>query len=72
MIDEGGRLKETSVDSMARTFHSLTYSYPDFEPMRDGGPRINVVFTKLSRYTKEPDDIMIPGLLSESANSNVD
>lgn len=28
MIDAGGRIKETAIESMARTFHSLTYSYP--------------------------------------------
>ena len=33
MIDAGGRIKQTSIESMARTFHSLTYSYPEYDPM---------------------------------------
>ena len=50
MIDAGGRIKQTSIESMARTFHSLTYSNSDFNPMEQQGPRISVVFTNFSRF----------------------
>jgi hypothetical protein len=65
MVDDGGRLKETSIESMAKTFHSLTYSFPDYDPIQMGGPRLNVLFSKLSRFYDEPDNIMIEGLESE-------
>ena len=64
MVDDGGRLKETSIESMAKTFHSLTYSFPGYNPQM-GGPRLNILFSKLSRFHDEPDDIMIEGLESE-------
>lgn len=62
MVDNGGRLKETSVESMAKTFHSLTFSFPEYDPVKNGGPRLNILFTKLSRFHDDPDDIMIDGL----------
>jgi hypothetical protein len=65
MVDDGGRLKETSIESMAKTFHSLTYSFPEYDPTQMGGPRLNVLFSKLSRFYDEPDNIMIEGLESE-------
>ena len=66
MIDGGGRLKGTSIDSMANTFHSLTYSSPSYDPLKHGGPSINIVFTKFSRFHDEEDDIMIPGVESSA------
>ena len=72
MIDDGGRIKETSIESMARTMHSLTYSYPNFNPRTSEGPRLNIVFTNFSRYHDIPDDIMIPGLESINKYEKVD
>ena len=69
MIDGGGRLKGTSVDNMANTFHSLTYSHPLYDPRKDGGPMICIIFTKFSKNYDEEDNIMIPGVES-SAFSN--
>ena len=66
MVDDGGRLKETSIESMAKTLHSLTYSFPEYDPEYFGGPRLNVLFTKMSRFHKEVDDIMIDGLKSQN------
>jgi len=62
MIDSGGRIKETSIESMAKTLHSLTYTDPDFDPSIMSGPRINILFTNFSRYEVKSDDIGIPGL----------
>ena len=62
MVDAGGRIKETSVKSMARTLHSLTYSFPEYDPLANVGPRLNLVFTKESKFVQEEDNIMIPGL----------
>lgn len=61
MIDNGGRLKGTHIDSIARTFHALTYSYPDFDVTKDLGPRINIIFTNVSKYFEVEDDEMTPG-----------
>lgn len=72
MIDAGGRIKQTSIESMARTFHSLTYSYPDYNPMESEGPRLSVVFTNFSRYHDIHDGIMIPGIESISRYETVD
>ena len=57
---------------MARTFHSLTYSYPDYDPMESEGPRICVVFTNFSRFQEVQDNIMIPGIESVSKYETVD
>ena len=56
---------------MARTFHSLTFSLPEFDPDEHGGPRINVLFTNLSKFAGEPDNIMIPGTEPEGSISNM-
>lgn len=72
MIDAGGRIKQTSIESMARTFHSLTYSHPDFNPMESEGPRLSVVFTNFSRFHEVQDNIMIPGIESVSKYEIVD
>mmetsp|Transcript_15319 Transcript_15319/g.23583 ORF Transcript_15319/g.23583 Transcript_15319/m.23583 type:complete len:158 (-) Transcript_15319:806-1279(-) len=61
MIDAGGRLKNTSVESMSRTLHSLTFSNPKFSPLFHKGPRLNVVFTNYSRFNHGDESIMIPG-----------
>lgn len=71
MVDDGGRLKETSMESMARTLHALTYSFPEYDPQTDGGPRLNVFFSKLSKFIHEEDDIMIDGLHSESKFNDI-
>ena len=62
MIDKGGRLKQTSIDNLAKTFHSLTYSHPDFDFMKHGGPMIAIIFTNFSKNFEESDDPMIPGV----------
>ena len=62
MIDAGGRIKQTSIESMARTFHSLTYSYPDYNPMESEGPRLSVVFTNFSRFQDIHDGNINPGI----------
>lgn len=62
MIDAGGRIKETSIESMARTLHSLTYSDPEFDPTEMGGPRLSILFTNFSRYEVRSDNCGIPGL----------
>lgn len=72
MIDAGGRIKETSIESMARTFQSLTYSYIDYLPNKNKGPRLGVVFTNFSRFKEDADDIMINGLESVSKYDNED
>ena len=56
---------------MARTFHSLTFSFPDYDPIENGGPRLNVFFSKLSRFIHEDDNIMIPGIDPENKYSSV-
>ena len=56
---------------MARTLHSLTYSFPEYDPIENGGPRLNVFFSKMSRFTHEDDNIMIPGMNPESKYSTV-
>ena len=72
MIDAGGRIKQTSIESMARTFHSLTYSYPDYNPMESEGPRLSVVFTNFSRYHDTHDGNNKPGFQSISRDETVD
>lgn len=72
MIDDGGRIKETSIESMARTLYSLTYSYPSYNPHLSEGPRINIMFTNFSRFHDIPDDIMIPGLESINKYEKID
>lgn len=67
-IDAGGRLKETSYESMAGTLHSLMYSFPDYDEEK-GGPQLCVILTKFSRYAEDIDDIMIDGLESEGKYS---
>ena len=66
MLDSGGRLKQTSIDSMIRTLHSLTYSYPSYSPEAHGGPILNVVFTGFSQLYGEEDISGIPGHKSEA------
>jgi len=61
MIDAGGRIKETSVESMARTLHSLTFTDAEFDPTL-GGPRISILFTNFSRYEGRSDSCGIPGI----------
>ena len=56
---------------MARTLHSLTYSFPQYDPIENGGPRLNVFFSKLSRFNHEEDNIMIPGIEAENQYSQI-
>ena len=56
---------------MAKTLHSLTYSFPTFDPIKDGGPRLNVLFTKMSKNIEDPDDIGIEGLEPNNKYDNV-
>jgi len=72
MIDSGGRIKETSIESMAKTLHSLTYTNEDFDPTTMRGPRINILFTNFSRFEVKTDDIGIPGLQSVNKYVKVD
>ena len=51
---------------MARTFHSLTYSHPNFEYLTNIGPRINILLTKFSQNEPMNDNIMIPGAKSSA------
>ena len=74
MIPKHGRLKDEDIVGMARSFHSLTFSYHDFDPMVQRGPRLNVIFTNFSRFQNESDDIQIPGAVSYSIlgkNNNI-
>ena len=66
MIDKGGRLKQTSIDNLAKTFHSLTYSYPGYKKKEHGGPMIAIIFTNFSKNHEEDDDPMIPGVESST------
>jgi len=66
MLDAGGRIKQTSIESMAKTFHSLTYSYPTYGLQEYNGPRICVLFTNVSKYNFQEDDIGPEGAESES------
>ena len=70
MIDQGGRLKQTSIDSLAKTFHSLTYSHPDYDSSTHGGPMIAIIFTNFSKNYEEEDDPMIPGVEASAYESN--
>lgn len=67
MIDAGGRLKQTSVDNLAKTFHSLTYSYPNYNREKHGGPMIAIIFTNFSKQYEDDDDIMIEGVESSTS-----
>ena len=66
MINEGGRLTESNIESMAKTFHSLTYSFPEYNALEHGGPRLNVILTAQSKFFQEDDDIGIDGFESET------
>ena len=67
MIDSGGRLKQTSVDNLAKTFHSLTYSFPSYDRQKHGGPMIAIIFTNFSKQYEDDDDIMIEGVESSTS-----
>ena len=72
MINEGGRLTESNIESMAKTFHSLTYSFPEYNALEQGGPRLNVIFTAKSKFFQDDDDIGIPGYESENKYIDLD
>lgn len=48
MIDNSGRLRDTSIRSMSRMLLTLTTLYPGFD--LKNGPRINVVFTNFNKF----------------------
>ena len=52
--------------------HSYCYSHPDYNPLVDGGPRINILLTHLSRFVSIVDDIGIPGMVSQSFHNDAD
>ena len=72
MVDEGGRLKNSAVANMAKTMHSLTYSFPSYIPKQHKGPSLFVVFTNISRYTEAENDIQIPGIRSSNLSSSLE
>lgn len=51
MLDKGGRIKDTAIGYMSKFLLSLTTICPNYD-LEKGGPRVNVVFTNLSRYEK--------------------
>lgn len=67
MVGHNNRLTETAVDAMFKTLHSLTYTYPDYNPLTNVGPRICVICTGFSKLSDDQDDICIEGAVSESA-----
>lgn len=61
MIGNNNRVKGSSLDILFKTMHSLTYTHPDYDPLKNEGPRICVIFTDFSKSKDLEDDICIEG-----------
>jgi len=69
MVDAGGRIKNTAIESMCKTLHSLTLSNPENKNLISG-PKLCVIFTNLSKFTADSDDIGPPDAESENLYSD--